>query len=103
MSDPGFTAQIRLVGDPVLVGTDGRTRALERRTAGLLALVALEPGVTRARAAALLWPHSDNARGALRQQIARLRKIYGVEVVRGDAALFIAAGIAVDVWQSDGG
>ena len=40
---------------------------LVRRAAGLLALVALEPGITRARAAALLWPDSDNARQALRQ------------------------------------
>jgi DNA-binding SARP family transcriptional activator len=93
---PAGSPQIRLLGDPVLVGAGGSIKALERRAAGLLALVALEPGVTRARAAALLWPESDNARQALRQQIARFRKNYGAELVRGDDALFIAEGVAVD-------
>ncbi len=97
------TASLRLLGDPVLVGADGSIKSLERRAAGLLALVALEPGVTRARAAALLWPESDNARQALRQQIARFRKNYGAELVRGDDALFIADGVQVDALQSPGG
>lgn len=95
--------QLRLLGDPVLVGANGSIRSLERRAAGLLALVALEPGVTRARAAALLWPESDNARQSLRQQIARFRKNYGAELVRGDDALFIADGVAVDALQTVGG
>ncbi|MDZ7652734.1 MAG: BTAD domain-containing putative transcriptional regulator [Burkholderiaceae bacterium] len=80
-----------------MLAADGSIKALERRAAGLLALVALEPGVTRARAAALLWPDSDNARQALRQQIARFRKNYGADLVRGEDALFLADGIAVDV------
>jgi DNA-binding SARP family transcriptional activator len=87
---------VRLLGDPVLqIGTE--LKSLERRAAGLLALVALEPGVTRARAAALLWPESDNPRQALRQQIARFRKNYGAALIDGDAALSIAAGVEVDV------
>lgn len=89
------STQLRLLGDPaVVVGSE--VKALERRAAGLLALVALEPGVTRARAAALLWPESDNARQALRQQIARFKKNYGAELVRGEDALFIGDGVAVD-------
>jgi DNA-binding SARP family transcriptional activator len=95
--------QIRLLGDPALLGADGAIKALERRAAGLLALVALEPGITRARAAALLWPGSDNARQALRQQLARFRRSYGVELVHGDDALIIAEGVAVDALQSAGG
>ncbi len=91
--------QIRLLGDPALLGADGSVRALERRAAGLLALVALEPGVTRARAATLLWPESDNARQALRQQLSRFRKSYGVEVVVGDKALHLAGSIATDLAQ----
>ncbi|MFO0432901.1 MAG: ATP-binding protein [bacterium] len=97
------TVTLRLLGDPALVGADGSIKALERRAAGLLALVALEPGVTRARAAALLWPESDNARQALRQQIARFRKNYGAELVRGDDALVIADGVSVDALHSPDG
>ncbi|MDZ7652736.1 MAG: AAA family ATPase [Burkholderiaceae bacterium] len=101
-SDPSFAfgsghmVRLRLLGDPVLIA-DGKARALERRAAGLLALVALEPGVTRARAAALLWPDSDNARQALRQQIARFRKNYGADLVRGEEALFIADRVVADL------
>ena len=87
--------QIRLLGDPALL-RDGEVKSLERRAAGLLALVAFEPGVTRARAAGLLWPDSDNARQALRQQIARFKKNYGADLVRGDDALTLADGVAVD-------
>jgi len=95
--------QLRLLGDPALVGADGSIKSLERRAAGLLALVALEPGVTRARASALLWPESDNARQALRQQIARFRKNYGADLIAGTDALFIAQGVLVDAQLSDAG
>jgi len=94
-------AHVRLLGDPALLGSDGRVRALERRSAGLLALVALEPGVTRARAAALLWPESDDPRQALRQQIARFRRSLGIALVDGEDALFIAEGVAVDALDAD--
>ena len=94
--------ELRLLGDPALrVGTG--IKALERRAAGLLALTALEPGVTRARAAALLWPESDTARQALRQQIARFRRNYGADLVAGADALFIVDGVAVDALQPGGG
>ena len=94
---------IRLLGDPALLSANGSIRALERRAAGLLALVALEPGVTRARAAALLWPDSDDARLALRQQIARFRKIFGAELLHGTDALFVKEGVSVDALTTDGG
>lgn len=89
--------QLRLLGDPALLPADGVLRALERRAAALCALVVLEPGVTRARAASLVWPDSDNARQALRQQLARFRRIYGVDLLVGDEALTIAPGVAVDL------
>lgn len=99
---PGLP-QLRLLGDPALIAADGSIKALERRAAGLLALVALDPGITRARAAALLWPDSDNARQALRQQIARFRKNYGADLVVGTDSLFIADGVTVDALQAGGG
>lgn len=95
--------RLRLLGDPAVIGADGSVKALERRAAGLLAFVALEPGVTRARAAGLLWPDSDDARRALRQQISRFRKIYGVELITGDAALRLAPRVEVDVLAVAGG
>lgn len=91
--------QLRLLGDPALI-TQGGIKPLERRAAGLLALVALEPGVTRSRAAGLLWPHSDDARRALRQQILRFKKNHGVQLIDGDDALTLAAAVAVDVWTA---
>lgn len=93
----GDTVTLRLLGDPALLGADGSIKALERRAAGLLALVALEPGVTRARAAMLLWPESDNARQALRQQLARFRKHYGAQLIDGDDALVLSSQVTVDV------
>jgi len=107
MTKPSLSAagsmQLRLLGDPALLGADGSIKSIERRAAGLLALVAFEPGVTRARAAALLWPESDNARQSLRQQIARFKKNYGAELVTGTDALFIADGVTVDALQAVGG
>jgi DNA-binding SARP family transcriptional activator len=93
---PVAAATVRLLGDPAVLLPAAPARALERRAAGLLALVALEPGVTRARAAALLWPESDNARRALRQQILRFRTNYGAELVRGDDALSLSDFVSTD-------
>ena len=81
----------------MLVAADGSTRTLERRAAGLLALAALEPGITRARASSLLWPDSDNARQALRQQIMRFRRQCGADLLRGEDMLSLAEGVAVDL------
>lgn len=92
--------QLRLLGDPALQA-GGRVVGLERRAAGLLALVAVEPGITRARAAALLWPESGDPRQALRQQLARFRRNHGTALVEGDDALFIAEGVVVDAQPVD--
>ena len=91
---------LRLTGDPV-IDVAGRRRALEPRAAALLALVAVEGEVPRERAAALLWPTSSDARGALRQQLARFRRQIGVDLIDGAASLRLAPGVAVDV-SADG-
>ena len=90
---------MRLLGDPALVSPDGVEHLLERRAAALLALAAIEPGVARRRAAALLWPDSDesNARQALRQQLLRLRKLGGGELLVGDGSLRLAGHVASDL------
>lgn len=93
------TWRLRLRGEPALVSPSGEQHLLERRAAALLALAALEPGVTRRRAATMLWPDSNeaNARQALRQQLLRLRKLGGGEVLTGQAALRLADNVHSDV------
>jgi len=98
---PSPTTALRLLGDPAVLLPDGSVRALERRAAGLLALVALEPGVTRARAAALLWPQSDDSRKALRQQLGRFRTLFGVALVEGDDTLQLGATVSTDLAHGD--
>jgi len=78
---------VRLYGDAALVLPDGRSVALERRAAALLALVALEPGISRLRVATLLWPDSSDPRRNLRQQLLRFRQLFGQSLVVGDSTL----------------
>lgn len=84
---PTRALRVRLYGDAAVLLPDGRSVALERRAAALLALAALEPGITRLRAAALLWPDSSDPRRNLRQQLLRFRQIFGQSLVEGDATL----------------
>jgi hypothetical protein len=53
MPDDRPRIRVGPLGDPAQVGADGDVRATERRAAGLLALGAIQPRITRARAAAL--------------------------------------------------
>lgn len=87
-------ARLSLAGEPRLALASGE-RVLERRAAALLALVALEPGVTRARAAAWLWPDSAQPRQALRQQLLRFRQLFGHPLVAGDDTLQLADGLSL--------
>ncbi len=78
---PAVFFQLR--GDPWLHAADGTAHPLERKDAALLALLALEGPVPRAKAAALLWPDVDDeaARNNLRQRLHRLRKRAGFDFV----------------------
>lgn len=78
---------VRLYGDAAVVLPEGRSVALERRAAALLALAALEPGISRLRVASLLWPDSSDPRRNLRQQLLRFRQLFGQSLVEGDAGL----------------
>jgi DNA-binding SARP family transcriptional activator len=95
------TLRLRLHGDPVVIGADGVPRALERRAAALCALAALEPGISRARAAQLLWPDSDDARRALRQQLLRFRKALDADLLCGEDTLRVAPDVEVAGLASD--
>lgn len=72
---------------------DGRVVELERRAAALVALAALEPGISRLRVATLLWPDSSDPRRNLRQQLLRFRQLFGHPLVEGDATLAVAGGL----------
>ncbi|KPF66779.1 hypothetical protein IP84_14800 [beta proteobacterium AAP99] len=95
--------RLRLLGEPAVLRPDGSSLHLEKRAAGLLALVALEPGTTRGRAAALLWPDSDSPRQALRQQLLRFRRNVGIELLEGEDVLQISAAVTVDAHEDADG
>ena len=92
--------RVRLYGDVAVVLSDGRHVALERRAAALLALVALEPGISRLRVASLLWPDSSDPRRNLRQQLLRFRQQFGQALVQGDSNLTLA-GLELDAPEAD--
>ena len=83
------TLRLRLFGEPAVVLPDGRVVALERRAAALVALAALEPGISRLRVAPMLWPDSNDPRRNLRQQLLRFRQLFDHPIVEGDAALSV--------------
>lgn len=85
--------KLHLHGSARVVQADGQTLALRGRAAALVALVALEPGVSRERAALMLWPDSAKPRQTLRQQLLRFRQSLGVALLDGDAHLELAAGV----------
>lgn len=89
------SCQLHLHGDPVLVLPGGRRVVLEPRAAALLALAALEPGITRLRAASMLWPDSDDPRRNLRQQLLRFRRMVDRDLVAGQDTLALGADVHV--------
>ena len=62
---------LSLCGDAAVLPHGAPPVLLERRAAALLALAALEPGISRLRAASMLWPDSADPRRNLRQQVLR--------------------------------
>ena len=99
MQDHALAGFLRvcLFGEPSVQLPDGRTAVLERRAAALLALAALEPGISRLRAATLLWPDSGDPRRNLRQQLLRFRQLFGRELLAGTEALCLAPGTVFEV------
>lgn len=90
---------LRLLGAPQIALPNGTTQALERRTAALLALLALNGATPRAKAAALVWPEADDphANNSLRQRIFKLRQIAGRDVIVTDKSIALANDITHDL------
>jgi len=97
------TLRVRLYGDATILLPDGRSVAPERRAAALLALAALEPGITRLRAATLLWPDSSDPRRNLRQQLLRFRQQFECDLLVGSDTLALGPGVALDAEDERGG
>lgn len=74
---------VELSNQPKVQTSAGDRVVLERKTAALLAILAVDGPTSRARLAAHLWPDSDEkkARGNLRQTLSRLRKLMGADLV----------------------
>src|SRR5689334_22382406 len=68
---------------------------LRGRAAALVALVALQPGISRQQGAALLWPEADQPRNNLRQQLARFRSALGRPLIEGAESLTLAADVVL--------
>lgn len=85
--------RLQLLGDPKLEVADGAF-PLERKDAGLLALLAVDGPIPRGKAAALLWPDVDDAaaRNNLRQRLHRLRRRTGRDVAETASDVLRLAG-----------
>lgn len=93
-----------LLGVPRL-RIDGDEHVLERKDAALLALLAVEGRLPRARAAAMLWPDVDAAaaRNSLRQRLHRLNKRAVRELVAtADDILTLTAAVTHDLRGANG-
>jgi DNA-binding SARP family transcriptional activator len=95
--------QIRLHGEPAVLLQDGAVILLERRAAALLALAALSPGISRMRAATLLWPDSGDPRRNLRQQLLRFRQVFGRDLLTGRDSLGLVPDVVPVVDLPQGG
>ena len=88
--------RLRLHGAAQVQPDEGPAIALRGRAAALVALAALEPGIRRERAAAMLWPDAANARHNLRQQLLRFRQWLGVPLVEGEDGLRLAGAVSLE-------
>jgi DNA-binding SARP family transcriptional activator len=81
---PSAPPYIRLTGAPAAGRDEAGARALERKDAAWLALLALDGPSPRERIAAWLWPEAAprTAAGSLRQRVFRLRRRLGHDIVR---------------------
>jgi DNA-binding SARP family transcriptional activator len=89
--------RLELLGGATLRGI-GLRHSLERKTAALLALLALEGEITRSKIAGMLWSDTDEerARGNLRQCLHRLKKLIGSDLINPGERMSLNAKLEVD-------
>ncbi len=88
--------RLHLHGAAQAHNAQGQLLLLHGRAAALVALAALEPGISRQRAAALLWPDAASARQNLRQQLLRFRQALGQPLVVGEDLLRLADAVVLE-------
>jgi len=93
---PHGQLRLRLYGAAQVHNAQGQALPLHGRAAALVALAALEPGISRQRAAALLWPDAASARQNLRQQLLRFRQALGQPLVVGEDLLRLADAVVLE-------
>ncbi|PYE55436.1 BTAD domain-containing putative transcriptional regulator [Deinococcus yavapaiensis] len=100
MLDSRFAWRLALLGTPSLSSlTMPESRvSLERKTATLLAYLAMEGPTSRARLVELLWPETPAgaARNNLVHLLRRLRDAVGAELVEGGEVLSLHESVSVD-------
>nr|MDQ3399028.1 AfsR family transcriptional regulator [Deinococcota bacterium] len=91
------TWPLKVLGATQLTGATGPL-TLERKTAALLAYLALEGATPRSRLAGLLWPETSEktARNNLSQLLRRLRGLTGEVLVTGGDLLGLSPELEVD-------
>ena len=93
--------RLQLLGAPRLLRDEQVLHVGSRKALAMLAVIALEAGVSRVRLAGWLWPEVDaaGARRNLRRELFRLRKLGVVIAEAADGALAVDPAVAVDALQ----
>ncbi|MBB5364647.1 AAA family ATPase [Deinococcus humi] len=91
---------VALLGVPTVSGPSGAV-TLDRKSAGVFALLAFEGSTPRSRVAGLLWPESKEhmARNSLVQLLKRWRRTLGEDLVVGGDVVRLKEGLTVDALQ----
>ncbi len=91
-------SQLQILGGAQVLTPEREPWRLERKTAGLLAYLALEGATPRSKLAGLLWPQSQEgtARNNLRQMLRRVRDGSGVALFTGDDPLALMPDLVAD-------
>ncbi|HEX8698164.1 MAG TPA: AAA family ATPase [Myxococcaceae bacterium] len=95
-------ADIRVLGPVQAKNAKGEYKPLERKTAALLAYLALERHASREKLIGLLWPDTKDqpkALNNLRQALFRLRRPLKVDYIQSDEFLKLREGTSVDVLE----
>ncbi len=90
--------RVAVLGTPTWLGGSSSPRPLDRKTAAVLAFLALTGGGTRSRVAGLLWPDSreSTARNNLVQLLRKLRLTVGEDLVVGADVVRLSQNARVD-------
>ena len=92
---------LQLLGTPRLLQGGQAVRVGSRKALAMLAVIALDGGVTRERLSGLLWPEFDlaSARRNLRRELFRLRELGVALAEAADGTLAIDPALVVDALQ----